>query len=148
MRLNTCSGVISLARGLENESARFYEELSGKYAQSSETFLSFAKENKKNIIHVERTYYGVISDALEGCFAFDLDEDEFKIDIQLADGAGYSDVVKKSIEIEEKIIKFYSDAAAQSDTLMADVPRLFTRIAKKRDERKLKLESLLREEKH
>ena len=32
--------------------------------------ISFAKENKKNIANIERVYYGVITDAIEGSYAF------------------------------------------------------------------------------
>ena len=48
----------------------------------------------------------------------------------------------KSIKIEEKIIEFYSTAAEQSKSLLADVPRVFTLIAKKRDNRKSIVKSL------
>jgi len=49
----------------------------------------------------------------------------------------------KAIEIEEKIIKFYSDAAEQSKSLMADVPRAFKMVAKKRANRQSTLKALL-----
>ena len=45
--------------------------------------------------------------------------------------------------MEEKMIKFYSDAAEQSESYMADVPRTFRIIAKKRNDRGPKLRSLL-----
>jgi hypothetical protein len=50
--------------------------------------------------------------------------------------------VAKAIGIEEKIKKFYEDAAEQSKSLMADVPRAFVRIAAKRGERIAKLKAL------
>jgi hypothetical protein len=53
----------------------------------------------------------------------------------------------RAIEIEDKITKFYVDAAAQSKGLMADVPRAFAMIANKRRSRLPKLESLLEEQK-
>ncbi len=145
MRLNTCSGAISLAKELENESAKFYESLSQKYVQDADLFLSFANENKKIITQVERVYYEVITDALEGCFAFDLDPDEYKFTTELPGKASYFDAVKKAIDIEEKVTKFYSDAATQSEALMADIPRAFKLVVKKKDGRKPKLESLLAE---
>ena len=145
MRLNTCSGAISLAKELENESAKFHESLSQRYAQDADLFLSFANENKKNITQVERAYYGVITDAIEGCFAFDLNPDEYQFATELPGRVSYFDAVKKALEIEEKIIKFYSDAATQSEGLMADVTRAFKLVVKKRDDRKPKLESLLEE---
>jgi len=145
VRLNTCSSAISLAKELENGSAKFYESLSQRYVQDANLFLSFANENKKNITQVERAYYGVITDAIEGCFAFDLDPNEYKFTTELPDRVSYFDAVKKGIEIEEKVIKFYSDAATQSEGLMADVTRAFKLVVKKRDGRRAKLGSLLSE---
>ena len=143
MRLHTCSETISFARMLENESAKFYEELSQKYVNDKDVFLSFAKGNGKNIVQIERAYYGVITDAIEGCFAFDINPDGYTFETALAEKASYSDALDKAIEIEEIIIRFYSDAAEQSQSLMADVPRAFRMVVKKREGRKSKLESLL-----
>lgn len=144
MKLHTTSEVISFVRKLESESANFYDTLSQKYAQNSDVFLSFARENGKNLSQVERSYYGVISDALEGCFAFDLETDAYTIETELAEKASYSDALDKAIEIEEKMIKFYSETAEQSKALMADIPRVFKIIAKKRENRIAELSSLLR----
>ena len=143
MILHTCSETISLAKELENKSAKFYEELSQKYAKDKDVFLSFAKENGKNVVQIERAYYGVITDAIEGCFAFDVNPDEYTFKTELPEKASYSDALNKAIEMEEKIIKFYLDAAEQSKSLMADVPRNFTIVARKRGDRKLKLGALL-----
>ena len=49
----------------------------------------------------------------------------------------------RAIEIEERVREFYVDAAEQSKSLMADVPRTFALIARKRDERLSVLKSLL-----
>ena len=145
MTLHTCSEVISFSRQLENESASFYETLSQKYAKDEDVFLSFAKENKKYIVQVQRSYYGVISDAIEGCFAFDTNPDLYTFETELAENASYSDALSRAVEIEEKIIKFYSDAAEQSKSLMADVPRSFILVVKKRSNRISKLRSLIGE---
>jgi len=143
VKLNTCSQVISLTKEFESESAKFYEELSRRYAKDADILLSFAKENGKNIVQIERTYYGVISDAIEGCFAFNIDPDDYAFKTELPEKTSYSDALGKAIEMEEKIIKFYSDAAEQSKSLMADVPRAFVMVAKKRDNRGAILKSLL-----
>lgn len=142
MILHTCSETISFAKELENKSAKFYEELSQKYAKDKDVFLSFAKENRKYVVQIERAYYGVITDAIEGCFAFDIEPEAYAIETTLAKAASYSDALAKAIELEEKIGKFYSDAAEQSKSLMADVPRVFVLTAKKRNNRVAKLRSL------
>ena len=77
MRLNTASEVISFTRKLEEDSAKFYEDLAQADIKGGETLLSLAQENRKNIIQIERAYYGVITDALEGCFAFNINLDEY-----------------------------------------------------------------------
>jgi len=142
MELNTASATISFAKKLEEDSAKFYEDLSQRYAKDVDVLLSFAKENRKNIVQIERTYFGVITDAIEGCFAFNINPDEYAFKTELAEKASYSDALEKALEIEEKIIKFYSDAAEQSKSLMADIPRAFVMVAKKRDNRKAILKSL------
>ena len=143
MIINTCSGAMSFAKELENESAQFYQNLSQRFVKDKEAFLSFAKENGEFIIQIERAYYGVITDALEGCFAFHINPEEYTLKTELAEKAIYSEALGRAIEIEEKIIKFYSDAAEQSKSLMADVPRAFRMVVKKRNNRQSTLKALL-----
>lgn len=143
MILQTASEGITFAKKMENDSASFYEELAQRYIKDAETFLSFVKENKKYITQIERSYYGVITDAIEGGFAFNIESDDYTFVITIPDRVNYADILKKAIEIEEKIIKFYTDAAEQSKSLMADVPRAFMIIAKKKELRKPKLRELL-----
>jgi rubrerythrin len=145
MIINTCSGAISFARELENVSAKFYEELSQRYSGDKALFLSFAEENGEYVTQIERAYYGVITDALEGCFAFNIDSEGYSFETELSEKASRSEALDKAIEIEEKIIKFYLDAAEQSKSLMADVPRAFKMVAKKKGNRQSRLKSRLGE---
>ncbi len=146
MRLQTASAAISFAKKLEDESAKLYEDLSKRYTEDEDVWLSFAKENRKNVVQIERAYYGVITDAIEGCFAFDIEPAAYMFESTLAENVSYSDALARAIEVEEKMIKFYSDAAEQSKSLMADIPRAFTLIARKREGRESKLRSLLSKE--
>ena len=141
--IHTASEGITLAKKLENDSAKFYEELAQRNTKDAETFLSFAKENKKNIAQIQRTYYGVITDAIEGCFAFNLDPEDYLLSTSIPKGAKYTDILGQALLMEETIITFYTEAAEQSQNLMADVPRLFTLIARKRETRTQKLKELL-----
>ena len=135
MRLNTASQVISLARKLEEDGTHFYETLAQRYGVNREMLLSFAKEDKKSIVQVEMAYYGVITDAIEGCFAFDMDPDEYTTEARLAEGATYANALRLAIEMEVRTLRFYSVAAEQSKSLLADVSRVFSISAKKRGER-------------
>jgi hypothetical protein len=143
MSINTCSGAISLSRELENQAATFYQELSKRFEKNRDLFLAFAGENAKFVKQIERAYYGVITDAIEGCFAFNLNEEEYRVTTALPANITSSDAVGEAIKIEENLLKFYQTAAEQSKHLMADVPRSFTLVAKKRSERIPKLKALL-----
>jgi hypothetical protein len=142
MRLNTASQVISLARKLEEDGAAFYESLAGQYAKVSEALLGFSRENKKNIMRVERAYFGGITDALEGTFTFDMDPEEYTVKLDHLPNTGYTGLINTAIEMERKTALFYDRAAEQSKTLLADVPRAFITMGKLRDDRCQKLEEL------
>ena len=143
MQLQTASQVINFAVELEDKSAKFYEDLAEKFKQSKEVFLSIVKENKKNKLLVQRVYNEVVSDALETGFSFeDLGVDDYLIEINLAEDVSLPDVLKKALDIEAKIERFYLNATKKSKSFLADVPRVFEKIGKKRDERKEKLKSL------
>ena len=143
MIINTCSSAITFAKQLENESAGFYENLSQRFTEDEDVFLTFVKENQAYVTQIERAYYGVITDAMEGCFAFNIDPEEYALETQLSEKASYSDVLASAVKMEEKLIQFYSDAAEQSKSLMADVPRAFRLVAKKRGNRQAALNALL-----
>ena len=147
MKLNTASSAISFVKTLEDDSVKVYENLMRKYPEGKEIFTSFARENEQNKKLVERTYYGVISDAIEGCFSFEgIDTDDFLINTALSAGATYSKALNSAIAMEEKIVSFYLVATETSKGLLADIPRVFERIAKKRSQRIHKLRALLIED--
>ena len=146
MRLHTASEAISLARKLGEDSAKFYVDLSQKYAKDKDIFLSFAAENRKNVVQIDRVYYGVISDAIEGCFAFNINAVDYTFETELIDKVSYSEALYKAVEIEKKMVQFYLSAAEQSKSLLADLPRAFALIAKKRGNREPQLSALLEKE--
>ena len=133
--LHTASEVISFTKEIENISAKFYEDISRRFGKDEDMFLLFVKENSKYATQIQRAYYSVISDAIEGGYAFDLDPDEHTLDTELPEQATYHDALGKAVEMEEKIINFYTVAADQSMSLMADVPRNFKIVARKRQKR-------------
>ena len=143
MKLNTMAAVMSFVSKIENDSASFYRNYAEKYPELESIFLSWNKENSKFEKNVKRTYFGVITDTLESNYAFQgLDTDDYNFETQLPENVDSSEAGKKAREIEETIKNFYLKAAQLSDGLMADIPRLFRKIAKKREERCQSLESL------
>jgi rubrerythrin len=146
MELNTASQVISFAKKLEEDGARLYEGLAHRCTEDKETLISFAQENRKSVIQIERAYYGVITDALEGGFSFKVNPENYIPDTELDENASYFDILGKAIKMEEKTVQFYIDAAEQSKSLLADVPRAFLLVAKKRSRRIPQLKSLTKSE--
>jgi rubrerythrin len=145
MQLNTSASVISFAKQLEADSAVFYEKMAERYPEGADLFLAFSKENSKYATMIERAYYGVISDAIEGCFAFSVETDKYQFEKEPAKGLSYADALKRAADMEQKLVSFYTDAAEQSEAFMADVPRTFLIVARKRKEREGRLGTLLKE---
>jgi rubrerythrin len=145
MQLNTSASVISFAKQLEADSAAFYKKMAERYPKAEEIFLTFSKENSNYATMIQRAYYGVITDAIEGCFAFSVETDKYKFEKEPAKELGFADTLNQAIDMEQKLISFYTDAAEQSKAFMADVPRTFLIVAKKRKGREDRLRTLLKE---
>ncbi len=135
MTLQTASEGISFARELEEVSAEHYQRLAERFGDKAETFRAYAAANKKNILDIERAYYGVITDAIEGGFAFEIEPEDYALDFDPAGLADYWTALAQALQNEGTIVRYYTDAAAQSEGTMADIPRAFMRVAKKRGRR-------------
>ena len=139
----TAAEVITSAQKLEDASAALYEVLAGKCIEHSERFLAYARDSRKNKVLVTRTYQETISDALEACYCFEgLRMADFAFNTQGASKAGYAETLQMALELEEQAIRFYLDVAKRSQSLLATIPQAFKRVAQKRNERKLELQSL------
>jgi len=142
MNLRTASETLSFLRELEEKAAVFYEKLAGRFPENKEDFLAFAKENRKFNKQIQMAYQSVITDAIEGCYAFDLETDHYVFETDLPDAAGIAEAAAKALAVEEKIVACYNVGAEQSGSLLADVPRNFKMVVKKRNNRLEKLKSL------
>jgi hypothetical protein len=143
MNLQTAASVISCVSKIEQASAALYERLAGLHPEFMRAFSAFAKENLKYESNVRRAYYNVVSDALETGFCFDLRVDAMLTSPVLPEEASSTDILRAVIRLEEEIRSFYEDAAGQSKSLLADVPRAMERVAKARRERQKELKKLL-----
>jgi hypothetical protein len=161
----TASAIISFTEELEDSSATFYEALAERWPEDKQPptpsplskgarglygkgdkdkFMNFAKESEKNKTSVVRTYRETITDALEAGFSFEgLNLSDYEAKTTLTENVSYSEALGMAIELEEKACKFYSDVAERSQSLLATIPRAFSRVARRRSERKLKLQSML-----
>ena len=140
----TASAIMSFAEKLENDSSAFYEKLAQRFDEGKETFLGFAKDSQKNKTHLVRTYQETISDALEAAFSFaGLELPDYDFETALAEGTSLREALEVALEIEEEASKLYFQIAEQAQSLLATIPRAFSRVAKKRRARKEILQSML-----
>ena len=142
MELKTAAGVISFIGEIERDSSEFYEKWGNRHEELKAAFLGFAKENVKNAKNMKRSYFGVVSDALETNFCFKGLEANVEIP-SLGDDASPSEILKASISLEDAIRGFYGEASECSKGLLADVPRAMARVAKARGARIVRLQSMV-----
>ncbi len=143
MKIQTASQAITFSKELEEKGADFYKKAGEKFEQARDLFETFAKENNKFFQQINRAYVSVITDAIEGCYAVDIETKDYEVDTEIPDS--FEETVKKALEMEKKIIEYYELAAKQSGSLMADVPRTFKIVARKRKQNRIpQLESWLK----
>jgi rubrerythrin len=140
----TASAIMSFVEKLEDDSAVFYETLAARFDEAQQAFLGFAKESKKNKVHLVRTYQETISDALEATFSFEgLELVDF--DFEIGSAKDLKEVLEAALEIEEEAAELYTHIADQAQSLLATIPRAFSRVAKKRRARRQVLQTMLDE---
>jgi len=143
VNLRTASQVLGVARQLEDDAARFYQSMSETHATNGELFLGLAKQNKRNIVLIDRAYLSISNDAFETGFCFDIDIDDGTIRLEHSGRDGNSQCLQDAIEHEKKAGAFYSIAAEQSKSLLAGVTRTMVQIAATKEDRLKTLISLL-----
>ena len=139
MELGTFGAVLKFANDLEGCCITFYNKISDKTQGTLKTLLaSFAEGSKKNQQLVEKTrrmnVAEMILEAITG-----LDSNAYNTDIQITDAI--SDNLKKSLELEEKATRFYTDASKRL-SFLPDVKRVLEKLAKDHESRIAKLESI------
>lgn len=143
MKLSTATQVINFASQLEEESAKFYEKLAEQFPAGKDTFLFLAKDCRKNKLWIHRVYQEVVSDALETGFSFkDFTVDETAGQVDLTEDTDLPGLAEKMREVEEEVQQLYGEVASRSKSFLADVSRVFERIARRRKKRIEKIKSL------
>ncbi len=135
MRLLTAAQVVEFAARLEEKSAGFYTRLAKACPDRGDLFQYYSQQNSKHAKQIKEAYRYAVTDALETGFSFDLEEDDYDLHSELEESARLADRVGQATSIEEVAIRFFRDAASQSESLMADIRGLFRTRAKKRSRR-------------
>ena len=142
----TASAIIGFAENLEDRSSVFYERLAERFVESKDIFQTFASTCRKTKMLVTRTYQETVSDVLETGFSFEgLDLGNYAVEIDLSEDTSYTDALEIAIALEEKSHRFYLNVAKLAQSLLATIPRAFTKAGEGRMKRKLELQSLLGE---
>ncbi len=134
MECITAASVITYVSKIELDSAKLYEQWGSVHEKLRASFAAFAKANRKNEQRVKRSYYSVVSDALETGFCFK----DLRADIvipEFSKGASIPEILNLAVKLEKEIQNFYMQAANSSRALLADVPRQMDKVIQERTRR-------------
>ncbi len=139
----TASAIISFCADWEDQTARFYETLAERFSEQAARFRVMAGECVKHKALVQRTYQETVSDILETGYAFnDFNPSGYLVDLAVPEGMQLAQAVAQAVLLEVKAIAFYQEVARRSQSLLATIPRAFTKVAAKRTERLAQLRAL------
>ncbi|MBI2859191.1 MAG: hypothetical protein HYX90_08945 [Chloroflexi bacterium] len=139
--INTSSETFSMAKRLDEQAASFYAGLSSRFGPPCAILAAFAAESKKFVDQISRAYYGVITDAIEGCFSFEIDPDEYIVNADISQIRSAGEALAAALQCEETLARFYKEAGRQGSLTMADFGRALVLVARKREERIARLRS-------
>jgi len=140
--MRTCSQVVFFSQQMEEALASAYAQLAALDQANQATYVALAGESRAIGKRVRAAYVSSISDAIEGCFSFHLEEQDYQTETTTAAPAGRQEALERASRLERTIARFYMDACAQSRTLMPDVSRAFAAAAKRRQNRLDALQSV------
>jgi rubrerythrin len=139
----TASAIISFCGEWEDAANRFYEQLAQRFIIHGALFNTMAKDCAKHKALVLRTYQETVSDILETGYAFtDLKPGDYLVDLTVSENMTLAQGITCAIHLEEKAIAFYQEVTRRSQSLLATIPRAFSKVAAKRSERLALLRTL------
>ena len=95
-------------------------------------WLRFARENQRAASSVHSEYVTAITDAVEGCFSFRIDEDQYCLEPYMKGRDCIGGAIQDAIQIELVLQRLYEEASAQSQAFMPGLARCLTKIGAKR----------------
>ena len=143
MSFDSFEGILRFAIEREREAIDFYEGLSRREAFSGarETFLAFAREEKKHEALLQNFLEGEKSVA-EYDFQWipDLKRSDYTVDMAYEEGMGYADLLRLAMKREEASLKLYNELAGK--VRQDDLLRIFQMLSQEEAKHKLALEGL------
>lgn len=139
----TAAAIIHFAQTLEDQSAKFYEELAALLPAYKDKLLSYGHESRKNKTLVVRTYQETITDALEACYSFEgLRLQDYAVGELSTEGGSPAEALTSAIALEDTSIRFYSEVAGRCASLLGTIPHAFRRVAAARKKRLAELQGM------
>lgn len=143
MNFDSFEAILKFAIEREREAIDFYEGLADRKgsAGTRETFLAFAREEKKHETLLQDFLKG---DKAVGDYDFrwvpDLKRSDYTVDMAYEEGMGYADLLRLAMKREEASLKLYNELAGKVS--QEDLLRLFQMLSQEEAKHKLALESL------
>ena len=131
----TAAAIMSAVQRLEDASATFYDGLAAAYPAHAKQFQGYAKDCEKHRAQLLRTYQETVTDALETNYSFEgLSLAAADVESSVPLGA-LGKALVAAVALERTAIAFYTQVAEASESLLATIPRAFSRVAKRRERR-------------
>ena len=135
MPLTNFGAILNFAETVEQDDMDFYRKASSTAAGEPYRLLfeMFAKEGKKNISLVQRTRRENVTEMILEPIR-DFVRDSYQLRVENADGLDSTAILTAAVALENRAIRYYSDAAEKIRAL-PEVSRALKNLAKKRTQR-------------
>jgi rubrerythrin len=143
MKFKSFEELIQFAIEKEKEAVDFYENAAGQepYSGGKQTFLEFAKEEKKHKALLEGFLRG---DKKLGEYKFKwipgMKRSDYLVDLKYKKGMAYPEMLRLAMKREEKALQLYHDLASKSEK--SDLVKVFKMLSQEEATHKLKLETI------
>jgi len=132
----TASAIMTFTADLEDRSAALYAELVARFPDQKKLFDRCVKNCAKHKTQLIRTYQETVTDALETGYSFEgIVLGDYAAEAVLPEGADMAAALDVAMALEKAAIAFYEIVAERSASLLATIPRVFLRVARKRQQR-------------
>ncbi len=141
MKLSTFGAVLRFAIDLEEAAAKRYANIAPPQAQAAATLSALAGDSQKRAQMLTRVRQENITEMILEPIT-DLDGDDYQTEPGPTDEKDFAGFLQMALESEERAQRFYLDSAVKAKFLLAEVGRIFERLARENGERQAKLRAL------
>ncbi|MGQ9680887.1 MAG: hypothetical protein ACUVV4_09055 [Candidatus Bathyarchaeia archaeon] len=147
MDFTTVSSALNFYEKLEDSSAEFYREMARVEANPiyKEFFRDLAEDNIRQKEAIIRVYRETITDILEVSSSIvGLKEVDYQLDDEPNAGAGLKEALRYALKLEGCSMRFCQDFSEKVENLLTDIGRSFETAAKRKMNRRKKIEAILK----